>query len=57
MDYVVENNIVYELVLMRASAFSMQGKDAWDWYCDFKPKEIKSFPHLMKIFQKCWIYG
>jgi hypothetical protein len=24
---------------------------------DFKPKELKSFPHLMKRFQKRWIYG
>jgi len=44
MDYVVENNIVYKNVLMKAFAFSKQGKDAWDWYCSLKPKEIKSFP-------------
>ena len=35
----------------------MQGENAWDWYCNFKPKKIKSFPQLMKKFQRNWIYG
>jgi hypothetical protein len=57
MDYVVDNNIVYEHILMKAFAYFNAREDAWDWYCDLKPKEIKSFPHLMKRFQKHWIYG
>jgi hypothetical protein len=32
-------------------------EDAWDWYCNFKTKEIKSFSQLMKMFQKRQIYG
>jgi hypothetical protein len=36
---------------MKTFAYSMQGENAWDWYCNFKPKEIKSFPHLIKSFK------
>jgi hypothetical protein len=38
MDYMVENNIVYENVFMKAFVFSMQGKDAWHWYYNLNPK-------------------
>jgi hypothetical protein len=42
---------------MKTFAYSLQGEDIWDWYCSFKPKEIKSFLQLMKKFQRHWIYG
>lgn len=44
-------------LLMKKKSYSMQGEDAWDWYCSFNPKEIKSFPYLLKTFQKNWICG
>jgi hypothetical protein len=35
----------------------MQGLLARKWCSRFQPKEIKSFPQLMKRFQKDWIPG
>jgi hypothetical protein len=57
MKFIVESNIVHEDVLMRVFAFSLNGKNAWEWYCDFIPKEIKSFPYLVKKFQNYWMCG
>jgi hypothetical protein len=54
---VVDTNIVFEDDLIKAFAWSMQGYEAWKWYCNFKPKEIKSFPPMMKRFQRNWIWG
>jgi hypothetical protein len=57
MKFIVENNIVHEDVLMTIFAFSLNGKNAREWYCDFNPKEIKSFPYLVKKFQNYWMCG
>ena len=38
-------------------AFSMQGKNAWEWYCSFRLEEIRSFPYFVKEFPNFWIYG
>jgi hypothetical protein len=57
MKYVVDTNMAHEDILMKEFAYSLQGGDVQDWYCILKPKEIKSFPRLMKRFQKHWIYG
>jgi hypothetical protein len=50
MKFILENNIVHDDVFMIVFAFYLNGKIAWEWYSDFIPKEIKSFPPLVKKF-------
>jgi hypothetical protein len=57
INYVIDTNIVFEDVLMKSFALSMQGFLAGKWCSRLKPQEIKSFPQLMKRFQKDWIAG
>jgi hypothetical protein len=42
---------------MKTFAYSLQRGYVRDWYCSLNPKEIKSFPRLLKRYQKRWIYG
>jgi len=50
MNYVIDTNIVFEDVLMKAFAWSMQGYLARKWRSRFQPKKIFVFPQLMKRF-------
>jgi hypothetical protein len=49
--FIIKNNIVHKNVLITVFAFYLNGNNAWEWYCNFNPKEIKSFPYLVKKFQ------
>jgi hypothetical protein len=53
MKFIIENNSVHEDVLMTVFAYSLNGKNAWNWYGNFGPKEKKSFPYLVKKIQNC----
>jgi hypothetical protein len=48
IKFIIENNSVHEVVLMIVFAYSLNGKNAWDWYGNFSPKEKKLFPYLVK---------
>jgi len=57
INFIVSSNIIHEDVLMKDFTFYLNGNNAWEWYCDFIPKEIKSFPYFIKKIQKYLMYG
>ena len=48
MQFIVDSNTVHEDDLMKIFASCLNGKNTWDWYCDYNPKEIVN----SKLFEK-----
>jgi hypothetical protein len=43
--------------MLKIFAYSLNAKNGWECYCNFRPKEIMPFPSFIKEFQNFWIYG
>jgi hypothetical protein len=48
IKFSIKNNSFHEDVLMIIFSYSLNGKNAWVWYCDFIPKEINPFHVLLE---------